>query len=573
MKLENILTKGKDFFKKYAIYPLAFSTLLLSNCKKEEPEIPVSQDYNLIILDQSSLNNISYYSPTTGIVNFQSATNYSVGDIILANITNATPNGFLREVTSVSNGGKTVNTTQATLEQAVKDGNQTFQRQLNPSQKSIIQSVEGVKLNKDEKSFDFSINLNNVVLYDADGNTSTTNDQVVANGYINFNNSFNMNLNIEDHKLKYLSFSNVISNQSNLQITGDISSNLDKQKTIWQQQFGAFVIGFIGPVPVIVTPELDINVNTEGDICANASTSISQDASLSASLIHDSSGWITEKNITKNFSYTEPTGTESMHLKAAINPELNLLLYGAAGPYAGVDAFLRLNASFISPTFYWGVYGGIDADVGVKVKALSKTLVDKSVQVINIEDMLGTGNVDIGGSTTSTMTDSRDGHVYNIVQINGNWWTAENLDYHTSNAVPYNSTPATEETFGLLYSFVESQNACPAGWHLPTKTEWDNLLNYAGGTSVAGGKLKTTGTIENQTGYWYAPNTGATDSYGFSALSGSRYGDGTLGLDAYFWFSGGIQDGSVQIHLTYNSEATSLSMGSSLKSSVRCKKD
>jgi uncharacterized protein (TIGR02145 family) len=53
--------------------------------------------------------------------------------------------------------------------------------------------------------------------------------------------------------------------------------------------------------------------------------------------------------------------------------------------------------------------------------------------------------------------------------------------------------------------------------------------------------MKTTGTIEAGTGLWYAPNTGATNESGFSALPGGyRYYDGSfhgIGLSAYFWSS------------------------------------
>jgi uncharacterized protein (TIGR02145 family) len=75
--------------------------------------------------------------------------------------------------------------------------------------------------------------------------------------------------------------------------------------------------------------------------------------------------------------------------------------------------------------------------------------------------------------------------------------------------------PITPIHYGLLYSVYcvfDSRNITPSGWHIPSKPELETLINYLGGETVAGGKLKETGTT-----YWDSPNTGATNESGFSA--------------------------------------------------------
>ena len=78
------------------------------------------------------------------------------------------------------------------------------------------------------------------------------------------------------------------------------------------------------------------------------------------------------------------------------------------------------------------------------------------------------------------------------------------------------------------------QGVCPAGWHVPSDAEWTELTDYLGGTSVAGGKLKETGTT-----HWASPNTGATNETGFTALpGGARDTDGRfydIGYDGVWW--------------------------------------
>jgi uncharacterized protein (TIGR02145 family) len=71
-------------------------------------------------------------------------------------------------------------------------------------------------------------------------------------------------------------------------------------------------------------------------------------------------------------------------------------------------------------------------------------------------------------------------------------------------------------TYGRLYTWyaaTDSSGICPEGWHVPSKAEWTTLATYLGGESVAGGKLKETGTI-----HWLKPNIGATNETGFTAL-------------------------------------------------------
>src|SRR5690554_4894007 len=179
------------------------------------------------------------------------------------------------------------------------------------------------------------------------------------------------------------------------------------------------------------------------------------------------------------------------------------------------------------------------------------------------------------GSSGSTFTDPRDGKVYQTVVIGNQVWMAENLAYLPSvNMVAdgsedaagsyyyvygYDGTnvadaKATDNyaTYGVLYNWTAAmdgeansttnpsgiQGVCPAGWHLPSEAEWTELTNYLGGTSVAGGKLKETGTT-----HWNTPNTGATNETGFTALPGGYRGkSGTfadIGSYGYWWSATG----------------------------------
>jgi len=117
----------------------------------------------------------------------------------------------------------------------------------------------------------------------------------------------------------------------------------------------------------------------------------------------------------------------------------------------------------------------------------------------------------------------------------------------------YDNVLSNVNIYGYLYNWaVVSSDVCPTGWHVPSLGEWTTLQDYLGGESVAGGKMKSTGTVENSDGLWVTPNTGATNESGFTALPGGSRGQGYvapsptghpggtfggIGGGSYFWTS------------------------------------
>ena len=143
--------------------------------------------------------------------------------------------------------------------------------------------------------------------------------------------------------------------------------------------------------------------------------------------------------------------------------------------------------------------------------------------------------IDPVNNETGTFTDARDGKTYKTVEIGNQVWMAENLNFATtSGSCVYDNNPANAEIYGRLYNWETAQDACPTGWHLPTDEEWTILTEYLGGEQVAAGKMKEEGNI-----HWDAPNTGATNESGFTALGAGDsidpdFYDG-MGIIASFW--------------------------------------
>jgi uncharacterized protein (TIGR02145 family) len=175
------------------------------------------------------------------------------------------------------------------------------------------------------------------------------------------------------------------------------------------------------------------------------------------------------------------------------------------------------------------------------------------------------------GSLTNAFIDSRDGHVYKLVKFGDQTWMAENLaylpsispgskssktyeDYYVYGYNGYEVSKAKNETnyatYGVLYNWEAANSACPAGWHLPDKSEWLTLDRFLGDS--LGGKLGKKGYD-----YFYIIKR-SKNKNGFMAVQGGcrklagsfRY----LDKRAYFWsaseYAAMIDLGSL-MHLSY----------------------
>jgi uncharacterized protein (TIGR02145 family) len=146
----------------------------------------------------------------------------------------------------------------------------------------------------------------------------------------------------------------------------------------------------------------------------------------------------------------------------------------------------------------------------------------------------------------------------------------------------YKNDHANGAIYGKLYNWYavnDPRGLAPAGWHIPSDSEWTVLSTHLGGDAVAGGKLKDTGTIEAGTGLWYAPNTGATNKTGFTGLPGgyrkTNGGFDYMGYYGYWWSSteGNTRDAWVRALNRYVSTIDRYNYNKRLGFSVRCIKD
>ncbi|MDR0517446.1 MAG: fibrobacter succinogenes major paralogous domain-containing protein [Fibromonadaceae bacterium] len=185
---------------------------------------------------------------------------------------------------------------------------------------------------------------------------------------------------------------------------------------------------------------------------------------------------------------------------------------------------------------------------------------------------------------SDNFTDSRDGKTYKTVKIGAQIWMAENLNYDAPGSKCYENDPANGEKYGRLYDWKTAMEACPAGWHLPSNEEWDELYRFVDGdtgtkspykSKIAGKFLKSKEGWNDDEG----KSGNGEDKFGFSALPGgfgySGGGFGIVGDIGYWWSASEGNSGSAYYRgMYYYSEGARYSFdGKRGLRSVRCVQD
>jgi uncharacterized protein (TIGR02145 family) len=543
---------------------------------------------DLMVVTNRTDNSISFQTPSEDVLNLK------VGEVIYGYIPGDPNSPILRKITSIQKANN-------------PQGAITFLTSFVPLSALIGQGKIDMNLNL----FNYSPGSKTWVVYDADGNTSTTQDQIQA--YY----SPNLNASLKG----YLEFSNNLKANLSLGLSGSLDANVfvfeqlnvSKERTIFQNKFGPFVAG-----PLVAVVDFEVYLRAESSIGGAFYTGAFGNIDFNTSINYNGS-WSYDDNLEISFQPKPSSSFATGNIKLIAGVRLSVLFYEVAGPSAGVKPYIEYdyNSSSAPPS---NLYAGLDGELGVKtgwfapgipskywtitgprylikswgstnnqppvlnwvVPENGQTNVD-TIQNIgwNFTDPEGdnltydfyfgkinppplkhsnmnenvyipwpvyeegtkyywkvvakdgynetstgvlnftTGSFGGGGGggedTTGTFIDPRDGKTYKIVKIGNQWWFAENFAYDSPNSVYYDNDPSNAE-YGRLYSWDDAKNYAPSGWHLPSLSEIDELVNFLGGKEIAGGKLKEEGTE-----HWNSPNIGATNESGFSARGSGFY--------------------------------------------------
>ncbi len=354
----------------------------------------VFSDSVLSTITSVETNAINFSQPVSGI---------EIGDIAVAGISAGTPYGYLAEVTGISSDRKTLITQPSSLEKAFPGASFSMRGTFLPGDVVSSTSLRGVSQLNALSGYNFSLTLDDVILFDADGNLSTTGDQVVANGSISFDVNYDFDFNIGDSRqLRRFLFQPIISDQSNLTVTSSFSGLVPQgNKKIWTYYFRPFVAGnvpipiFPFVAPIIVTPIAEIYVGSTA-VGFQSQASVNQNATFTAGIEFNNGIWTPTSSLSNTFTFSSPTNPlKDSYANVSASQVIGLYIMGLLGPYGQVNGILE----YSSDNLRWDLKGGLEALLGVKTGIIGINALNYSRNVIDYERTLASGDFPVSPPT------------------------------------------------------------------------------------------------------------------------------------------------------------------------------
>lgn len=322
--------------------------------------------------------------------------NLALGDMIIS----TQGEGFLRKITAINSTANEwiVTTTSSTLEEAFERINiiQTLKK-LTPNDINTQKTPwlrKGVSLYSTAAADEFYFKLENVVLYDNDGNLDTKTDQIVANGSITFTLNIDFKLELNWLDLRELKLVETVQETTNIEIKSGVSLAVAKEVEIGKYYFGAWIIG-----PVVFTPELSLVVGTNATTGIAVSSGITQQGNFSAGVHYIGGEWKPTGEYKSDFQFNQPSISMEGEIKGYAGPKLAFKIYGVVGPYVNVDGYLKLNVNSSGSSLFWTLYGGLEGIAGVEMAIFSIVKVGYNATVIDYKKVIGSGTLTINKVT------------------------------------------------------------------------------------------------------------------------------------------------------------------------------
>jgi len=266
--------------------------------------------------------------------------------------------GLLRKVIEItrSDGQVEIRTVLATLDEAIEQGEVHDTILLKDAEIRDMELSQGTSIAKVDCSpardgFNLVIN-------------KELEEGVTATGSINVDPSFDFDLVVKRFELQRFAFTNTTELTGKLGLKTEVAHvGLDEKVEIGHITFKPFPI-MLGSFPIWVTPKMTFYVGVNGKVSADLTTSVTQDVTVITGLEYANGSFTSINESFGNPTYDLLTLSTSCEASVFVRPQFELLIYGAAGPYVAVNAYVKLEAD-PSRDPWWEMKGGVRGEVGV----------------------------------------------------------------------------------------------------------------------------------------------------------------------------------------------------------------
>jgi uncharacterized protein (TIGR02145 family) len=317
---------------------------------------------NLISVDSASFTYVfnSGITATYGL---------NVGDVIVSDV----GGGALRKITGIQTTGNhtTITTSFASLSEAVEDGSFSFDYQLT---RDKIKSVKILDRACKVRPLEDKSGKNTNISYEL--STFLDEDELVEiRATLTIDPSVSCSYQISHFKVKKMSILFTVEEQIEILATLTLLNiEWEKEKKLLEVKFAPITV-MVGPVPVVITPEIEVNAGINLNINSAITSSVTQNLSYTVGIRYDNGNWSDSTDLNKGFGYNPPELSATAEAKAYLKPQFNLKIYEVLSPYLFAELYGRVEADlFANP--WWSLYAGAGIGAGVKVEVWDITLID-----------------------------------------------------------------------------------------------------------------------------------------------------------------------------------------------------
>ena len=309
------------------------------------------------------------------------APDLAAGDLVVGPPAPQLPAGLLAEVVEVTSAGGdvVVATRPAAVEEVLGDGTVVDARDLTTDDLLAVEAVDGVVLQGAGAGFDQApescggpsgpeisggeLSLENVVLYDADGDVSTTGDRIVASGSISVWPELDFVLDLSGASVETFRF--VAGLEVGTEVAVEVGDSVKAEETLELATltYGPFFVPGT-PVPYVVEVPLELTVSAEAEVAITASASTT---TVARAGIEWEDGWDTIGDLRTDIEHdVELTATFTVRAEASAGVELKFA--GVVGPNVKAAAFIEAVGDAVGDPAWtleagWALTGGLEADL------------------------------------------------------------------------------------------------------------------------------------------------------------------------------------------------------------------